>query len=98
MKTMLKALQDDRDQMTEWFEHMHRNPELSMQEENTAKYISDIVGQWGYEVETGIGKHGIVASMTVGDSGKAIGLRADFERGEASLLSDVHARYVPTNR
>lgn len=26
------------------------------------------------------------------------GLRADFERGEASLLSDVHARYVPSNR
>lgn len=89
MKTMLKALQDDRDQMTEWFEHMHRNPELSMQEENTAKYISDIVGQWGYEVETGIGKHGIVASMTVGDSGKAIGLRADFDALPIQEVNDL---------
>jgi len=65
--------------MKEWFEHMHRHPELSMREQNTAKYIAEIVGQWGYEVQTGIGKYGIVASMTVGDSGKAIGLRADFD-------------------
>ena len=79
MTNPLDALKADHETMTEWFEHMHRNPELSMREEKTAKYIADIVGQWGYEVETGVGKHGIVASMTAGDSGKAIGLRADFD-------------------
>ena len=62
-----------------WFEHMHRNPELSMQESNTAKYIAELVSQWGYQVETGVGKHGVVASLTAGDSGKAIGIRADFD-------------------
>ena len=67
---------------------MHRHPELSMQEQETAQYIADIVGQWGYEVETGIGTHGIVASMTVGDSGKAIGLRADFD---ALPIQEVNA-------
>ena len=30
-------------QIEEWFEHMHRNPELSMQEEKTAEYIADLV-------------------------------------------------------
>jgi hippurate hydrolase len=79
MNTTLEELKADQGQMTEWFEHMHRHPELSMREQNTARYIAEIIGQWGYEVETGIGKHGIVASMTVGDSGKAIGLRADFD-------------------
>ena len=79
MTNPLDALKADHETMTEWFEHMHRNPELSMREEKTAKYIADIVSQWGYEVETGVGKHGIVASMTAGDSGKAIGLRADFD-------------------
>jgi len=72
-------MQANHQQMKEWFEHMHRNPELSMQEENTAEYIADILRQWDYEVETGIGKYGIVASLTVGDSNKAIGLRADFD-------------------
>jgi hippurate hydrolase len=79
MNTTLEALEADHGQMKEWFEHMHRNPELSMQEQGTAEYIASAVRQWGYDVETGIGKHGIVASMTVGDSGKAIGLRADFD-------------------
>lgn len=72
-------MEANRAQMVEWFEHLHRNPELSMQEEKTAQYIADLVKQWGYEVETGVGKYGVVASLTVGDSDKAIGLRADFD-------------------
>ena len=78
MADIVDALRAERSQMEEWFEHMHRHPELSMQEAATAQYIARLVGQWGYEVETGIGRHGIVASLTVGDSGRAIGLRADF--------------------
>ena len=79
MNTTLEALETERPHLKEWFEHLHRHPELSMREEETAKYIADTVAQWGYDVETGVGKHGIVASMTVGDGGKAIGLRADFD-------------------
>src|SRR4029079_4705168 len=88
MNTLLEALEADQSQMTDWFEHMHRHPELSMQEQHTAAYIADIVRQWGYEVETGIGKYGIVASLRVGQSGKAIGLRADFD---ALPIQEVNA-------
>ena len=49
------------------------------EEVNTSKYIADLVRSWGYEVVEGIGKHGIVASMTVGDGTKSIGLRADID-------------------
>ena len=70
---------DQAETMKEWFEHMHRHPELSIEEQKTARYIADLVKQWGYDVAEGIGKHGIVASMTVGDGKKAIGLRADFD-------------------
>ena len=79
MNRILEALEADRGAMTEWFEHLHRHPELSMREEATAQYIAGIVEEWGYEVTTGVGKHGIVASMTVGSGTKAIGLRADFD-------------------
>lgn len=78
----------DQKAMAEWFEHMHRNPELSMQEQNTATFIAGKLREWGYEVETGIGTHGIVASLTVGSSGKAIGLRADFD---ALPIQEVNA-------
>ena len=89
VNTVLEALEAEHGQMSEWFEHMHRNPELSMQETETAKYIANAVRQWGYEVETGIGKNGIVASMTVGDSGKAIGLRADFDALPIQEINDL---------
>lgn len=79
MNEISQAMQANRAQMEQWFEHLHRNPELSMQEEKTAQFIAGLLRQWGDEVETGIGKYGIVASLTAGDGRKAVGLRADFD-------------------
>ena len=77
MNTMINEL--DQTSMKQWFEHLHSAPELSMQEENTAGYIAAILKDLGYDVQTGVGRHGIVGSLTVGDSKNAIGLRADFD-------------------
>src|SRR5690606_2214050 len=79
MNPILKKITDDKAEMLQWFEHMHSNPELAMQENDTAEYLAQLVKGWGYAVETGIGKHGLVASMKVGEGDKAIGLRADFD-------------------
>src|SRR5690625_3616501 len=79
MKKIVEKMEGHRKEMSEWFEQMHRNPELSMEEENTAKFIADKVREWGYEVETGVGKHGVIASLTAGNGNRAIGLRADFD-------------------
>ncbi|AYG95671.1 amidohydrolase [Brevundimonas naejangsanensis] len=80
MTAIVQKLEQNRDQMTEWFEHMHRHPELSMQETSTADYIAETLGGFGaYEIETGVGKNGIVASLKAGEGGAAIGLRADFD-------------------
>ncbi len=89
MNNIVRKLEENRAQIEEWFEHMHRNPELSMKEEKTAKYIADLVRSWGFEVETGIGKYGIVASMTSGNSNKAIGLRADFDALPIQEVNDL---------
>lgn len=79
MNAIVQKLEENRSQIEEWFEHIHQNPELSMKEEETAKFIADLVKAWGYEVETGIGKHGIVASLKSGNTDRSIGLRADFD-------------------
>lgn len=71
-----KALHSD---MKEWMGHMHRNPELALQETKTAAFIAEKVRSFGYDVVEGVGKTGIVASMTVGEGTKSIGLRADFD-------------------
>ena len=65
--------------MTAWRRHLHKHPELSLAEANTAKYIADLVRAWGYDVVEGVGKHGIVASLTAGNDTKSIGLRADTD-------------------
>lgn len=80
MNAIVKNLTADLDLMKGWFEHLHRNPELSMQEAKSAQYIADTLRSFcEYEVETGIGEYGIVASLKVGDSDRVIGLRADFD-------------------
>jgi hippurate hydrolase len=82
-------MEANRDQIREWFEHLHRHPELSMQETTTAEYIASVVRPWGYEMETGIGKNGIVASLRVGDGDKAIGIRADFDALPIQEVNDL---------
>lgn len=83
----------DFDIMKGWLKHMHRTPELSMQEENTAKYIEDTLGSFGeYEIETGIGRYGIVASLKMCDGDQVIGLRAEFEALPIQEANDLEYR------
>lgn len=89
MNKIVQNLEKDKSQIKDWFEYMHRNPELSMQEEKTAEFIAKQVKSFGYEVETGIGKHGIVASLKVGDSERSIGLRADFDALPIQEVNDL---------
>lgn len=77
---LIETLQNMKDELRTWLETMHKHPELSMQEENTARYIAKVIKSFGaYTLTEGVGKYGIVASLKVGNSNKAIGIRADFD-------------------
>lgn len=60
------------------FKHLHANPELSMQEFETAKRLAAELRPLGYEVTTGVGKTGVVAIMRNGDGPKLL-IRADMD-------------------
>lgn len=77
--TILEGTKALHKEMKEWMNHMHQYPELALQEIETANYIAGIVRSLGFDVVEGVGKTGIVASMTLGDGKKSIGLRADFD-------------------
>jgi len=77
--TILEGTKSLQSEMIEWMNHMHQHPELALQETETAKFIAEKVRSFGFDVAEGIGKTGIVASMSLGDSKKSIGLRADFD-------------------
>lgn len=61
--------------------HIHRNPELSNREFNTAKLIADYLREIGLdEVKTEVGFTGVVGILKgEKESGKCIALRADFD-------------------
>lgn len=76
---IVQELNKIHDDMKSWMGHMHENPELSMKESETSKYIAEKMKSFGCEVAEGIGKYGVVASLKNGDGTKSIGLRADFD-------------------
>lgn len=88
MNNLLNDLSVDQQQMQAWQHHLHRHPELAFDEHQTARYIADLLRGWGYSVTEGIGKTGVVATLTVGDGKKTIGLRADTDALPVQEMTD----------
>jgi len=65
--------------LTEWRRHLHANPELSNQEAETAKFVATRLAELGISFVTGVGGHGIVATISRGQSNRSVGLRADMD-------------------
>lgn len=64
---------------TEWRRDIHKHPELAFEESRTAEFVATQLESYGIEVTRGVGKTGVVGTLTVGTSNKAIGLRADMD-------------------
>jgi amidohydrolase len=64
--------------LAEVYRDLHRNPELSYQEHRTAGIVAQALGEWGYEVATGVGRTGVVGVLRNGE-GPTVLLRADMD-------------------
>jgi amidohydrolase len=58
---------------------IHRHPELAYEEVRTSGKVIDWLRGLGLEMQTGIGKTGVVASLRGGKPGRTIALRADMD-------------------
>jgi len=67
------------DEIIELRHDLHQYPELAFQEHRTAKKVAALLGDWGYEVTTGIAGTGVVATLRRGDGNRSIGIRADMD-------------------
>ncbi len=65
--------------LTEWRRYLHAHPELSFEEEGTARFVAERLTEMGIPFESGIGGHGIVATLSRPGSNKSVGLRADID-------------------
>jgi amidohydrolase len=60
--------------------HLHRNPELSMVEHETAAFVAEELGKLGLdEIRTGIGQTGVLGTLRGGKPGPVTLLRADMD-------------------
>ncbi|MGG1514766.1 amidohydrolase [Paenibacillus oryzisoli] len=67
------------EEMVEWRRYLHRHPELSYQEVETAKFVANHLRNWGIEVRTGVGGNGVVGLLRGGSAGPTVALRADMD-------------------
>ncbi len=66
-------------QLVEIRRDLHRHPELSNQEERTAKIVAQRLRAAGLEVTTGVAGHGVVALLKGSQPGRCIAVRADMD-------------------
>lgn len=66
-------------EVRKWRRHFHRFPELSFQEEKTAKFIFDRLQSFGYVSVSKPTKTSVVASLKGRLPGKIVALRADID-------------------
>ena len=65
--------------LPQWRRHLHRRPELSLQERDTAAFVCSTLASLGVPFTAGVGGHGVVATLTRGPSNRSVGLRADMD-------------------
>ena len=58
---------------------IHQNPELGFEEHQTSALVAERLTEWGYSVERGLGRTGVVGQLKRGNGNRSIGLRADMD-------------------
>ncbi|WP_328701142.1 M20 metallopeptidase family protein [Aquibacillus kalidii] len=76
---ILNEVEDYYDEMVEMRRYLHQHPELSFQEDKTAKFIADQYHKLDIPYREHVGGNGVVATLKGAKPGKTIALRADFD-------------------
>jgi amidohydrolase len=67
------------DDVVRWRRHLHRHPELSFEERETADFVASTLSRFGgLEVSRPVA-HGVVARLATGRPGPTVALRADVD-------------------
>jgi len=66
-------------EMTSWRRDIHAHPELGFAESRTAQFVANRLESFGLEVQRGVGRTGVVATLRAGSGRRSVGLRADMD-------------------
>tara|TARA_B110000503_G_C7132443_1_gene407374 strand:- start:653 stop:1936 length:1284 start_codon:yes stop_codon:yes gene_type:complete len=100
--TLTKDIEQIESKVISWRHYFHENPELSNREFKTAEKIAEHLRSLGMDVQTGVGKTGVVAILKGDNPGKVVALRADIdalpvtERNDLPFKSEVVTNFLNT--
>ncbi len=79
-QTLLHDAREQAAELVEWRRHLHANPELSGQEEQTATFVADRLREMGYRPTERVGgSWGLFADLVVDLKAPFVALRADMD-------------------
>jgi len=67
------------DQLILWRRWCHQRPGIGFEVQETAAYIAQHLREWGLDVETGVGRTGVVGVLRGAKPGPVIGVRVDID-------------------
>ena len=66
-------------EMAEWRHDIHAHPETAFEEQRTSALVAKKLESFGLSVHRGLGRTGVVGTLSAGTGKRAIGLRADMD-------------------
>jgi amidohydrolase len=94
---MLVKADGIKDKLIEWRRTIHRHPEVGFKVFHTAEFVEKSLMKMNVEVQSGVGKTGVVAKLGDGD-GPVIAIRADMDALPIQEANDVeYASQIPGN-
>ena len=75
--TVKEEIVASKNDMRTWRRDIHAHPETAFEEVRTSDFVADKLETFGITVHRGLAKTGVVGTLKVGESNRAIGLRAD---------------------
>jgi len=86
---MLPKAQAIKPRIVELRRTIHRNPELGFDVFKTAELVAKTLGELGVEVQTGVGKTGVVGYVIGEGDGPVVAIRADMDALPIQEVNDV---------
>lgn len=77
--SVMAEIQARQEALTAIRRHIHANPEIGFEEQQTSDLVARKLEEWGIEVHRGLGKTGVVGLIRGLKEGRTVGLRADMD-------------------
>lgn len=87
-----QEIADLKDEMIRLRRDFHQHPELGFEEKRTASIVAKYLDDLGLEVQTGIGRTGVVGLLSGNGRGKTLLLRADMDALPVQEQNEVQYR------